>query len=105
IQLHADLEEAGAASGAGWFRVFRRITLMLILPGLISVWVWVAAHAGRELSSALILQGRDNTMLSTLLWDYWAAGQPNRAAAVGVWLIAALGLMVGAWQLLQRRPR
>jgi len=105
IQLHADLEDAGAASGAGWFRVFRRITLMLALPGLISVWVWVAAHAGRELSSALILQGRDNVVLSTLLWDYWAAGQPNRAAAVGVWFIVALGLMVGAWQLLQRRAR
>jgi iron(III) transport system permease protein len=103
VQLHRDLEEAGAASGAGWFRVFRRITAALILPGLISVWIWVAAHAGRELSSALMLQGRDNVVLSALLWDYWAAGQPNRAAAVGVWLIAALGLAVGAWQALQRR--
>ena len=105
IQLHAELEEAGAASGAGWWRVFRRITLALALPGLVAVWIWVAAHAGRELSSALILQGRDNVVLSTLLWDFWSAGQPNRAAAVGVWLIVALGLMVGAWQMLQRRER
>ncbi len=105
IQLHADLEEAGAASGAGWWRVFRRITLALTLPGLVAVWMWVAAHAGRELSSALILQGRDNVVLSTLLWDYWSAGQPNRAAAVGVWLIVALGVLVGAWQALQRRGR
>lgn len=103
VQLHRDLEDAGSASGAGWFRVFRRITALLILPALVSVWIWVAAHAGRELSSALMLQGRDNVVLSALLWDYWAAGQPNRAAAVGVWLIAALGLAVGAWQLLQRR--
>lgn len=77
----------------------------LALPGLVAVWIWVAAHAGRELSSALILQGRDNVVLSTLLWDFWSAGQPNRAAAVGVWLIVALGVMVGAWQMLQRRER
>lgn len=105
IQLHRDLEDAGAASGAGWFRTFRRITVVLILPGLISVWIWVAAHAGRELSSALMLQGRDNVVISTLLWDYWAAGQPNRAAAVGVWLTIVLGAMVGVWQLFQRRER
>jgi iron(III) transport system permease protein len=103
IQLHAELEEAGAASGAGWWRVFRKITLVLSLPGLISVWVWVAAHAGRELSSALILQGRDNTMISTLLWDYWVSGAPTKAAAVGVWLIVGLGIIVATWQILERR--
>lgn len=103
IQLHAELEEAGAASGAGWWRVFRKITVVLAFPGLISAWVWVAAHAGRELSSALILQGRDNTMISTLLWDYWVSGAPTKAAAVGVWLIVGLGIIVAIWQLLERR--
>jgi iron(III) transport system permease protein len=105
IQLHSDLEEAGAASGAGWWRVFRKITLALSLPGLVSVWVWVAAHAGRELSSALILQGRENTMISTLLWDYWVSGAPTKAAAVGVWLIVGLGIIVAVWQILDRRSR
>jgi iron(III) transport system permease protein len=105
IQLHADLEDAGAASGGNWFRVFRKITVRLAMPGLIAVWVWVAAHAGRELSSALILQGRDNIVISTLLWDYWSAGQPNSAAAVGVWLIVVLGVLVGIWQFLDRKSR
>ena len=103
IQLHADLEDAGSASGGTWFLVFRRITARLAMPGMIAVWIWVAAHAGRELSSALILQGRDNIVISTLLWDYWSAGQPNTAAAVGVWLIVTLGVLVGIWQLLERR--
>ena len=79
--------------------------LLAVLPALVAVWVWVVAHAMRELSTALMLQGRDNVVLSTLLWDYWSGGVPNKAAAVGVWLIAALVLIVGLWSALARRER
>jgi iron(III) transport system permease protein len=63
------------------------------------------AHAMRELSSALMLQGLNNTVISTLLWEYWSGGEPNKAAAVGVWLILALLLVVTAWQIPMRRGR
>lgn len=102
-QLSADLEEAAAASGAGWARTFRRVTLPLMFPALAAVWVWVLAHAVRELSAALMLQGRTNTVVSTLLWDYWTSGQQVTAAAVGVWLMAALLVVVAVWQLLSSR--
>lgn len=104
-QLSADLEEAAATSGAGWGRTFRRVTLPLMLPALAAVWVWVVAHAMRELSAALVLHGRNNTVLSTLLWDYWSSGRQVTAAAVGVWLIAALLLLVGGWQVVTGRSR
>jgi iron(III) transport system permease protein len=105
VQLHRDLEEAASVSGAGFWTVLRRIVLPLALPALIAVWVWVwvFAHAARELSTALMLHGRHNTVISTLMWNFWSGGDGPRAAAVGVWLMLALFLLVGLWQLLVRR--
>jgi iron(III) transport system permease protein len=103
IQLHRDLEEAAATSGAGATRVLRRITLPLVLPGLAAIWLWVVAHVVRELSTALMLHKRQNTVITTLLWDYWSSGEPTEAAAVAVWLIVALAMLVGGWQFLGRR--
>jgi iron(III) transport system permease protein len=97
MQMHPELEEAGRTSGASWLFLMRRITMPLIAPGMIAVWVWVVAHAMRELSAALMLQGMDNPVVSTLLWEYWSGGEPNKAAAVGVWLMAALVIVVTLW--------
>jgi len=94
FQISGELEESAHTSGAGWMRTFREITLPLMRPALIAVWIWVAAHAMRELSAALMLQGRDNAVFPTLLWGYWDAGQATVAAAAGVWLIGALFVFV-----------
>ena len=90
IQLHPELEEAGRTSGASEARILRRVTLPLVAPALVATWVWVLAHALRELSSALLLRSFDNMTVPTLLWDYWSGGEPTRAAAVGVWLVLAV---------------
>jgi len=105
VQMHPELEEAGRTCGASWPRVLRKITVPLLAPGLFAVWIWVVAHAMRELSSALMLQGLDNTVISTLLWEYWSGGELNKAAAVGVWLILALLLVVTVWQVSVRRSQ
>jgi iron(III) transport system permease protein len=104
-QLSPDLEEAAATSGSAWSRTFRCVTLPLMFPAVAAVWIWVVTHVMRELSSALILQGRNNIVLSTLLWDYWSSGKQVTAAAVGVWLIIALLLLLGGWQLASSRRR
>ncbi|HTY66546.1 MAG TPA: iron ABC transporter permease [Alphaproteobacteria bacterium] len=103
LQLHPELEEAALTSGAGRVRILWRITLPLMWPAAAAVWIWVAAHALRELSSALMLQGRENSVVPTLLWDYWAGGEPTRAAAVGVGLTLTLVLILGLWQAASRR--
>lgn len=99
-QIHADMEDAAHVSGAGWLRSFTHVTLPLILPAVLGVSVWVAAHSLREVSAPLLLRGRDNSMMATLLWDYWAQGRPSTAAAVGVILIAVLAVLVTLWQVL-----
>lgn len=103
LQLHPDLEEAGLIAGGNPLGVLRKITLKLMQPALAAVWLWVFAHALRELSSALMLQGRDNFVVPTLLWDYWSSGEPNRAAAVGIWLTIVLVVFLALWQFLAQR--
>lgn len=103
LQLHSDLEEAAQTSGARWFRLMRSIIVPLTLPALLAVWIWVLAHCMRELTSALLLQGRGNTTVPVLLYGFWSGGQPNRAAAVGVWLVAAMLVVVGLWQFVMSR--
>jgi iron(III) transport system permease protein len=103
MQLHPELEEAAATSGAGRWRILARITFPLVWPAFAAVWIWVLAHALRELSSALLLQGRDNAVIPTLLWDYWSGGEPNRTAAGGLWLTIALVLFLVLWRAVSRR--
>jgi len=103
LQLHPELEEAAFTSGASRLRVLRRVTTPLVWPAVAAVWIWVAAHAARELSSALMLQGRDNAVVPTLLWDYWSGGEPPRAAVGGIWLTVVLMLAMAVWRMLARR--
>ncbi len=90
-------------SGAGPARVLRRILVPLFLPAALAVWIWVFAHALRALSTPIMLQGRDNVVLSTLLWGYWNTGEPTIAAAIGVWLVVLLAVATIAWRACARR--
>jgi len=103
VQIHPELEEAARTSGAGSLRVLARITAPLVWPAVAAIWIWVFAHAMRELSTALMLSGRNNIVLPTLLWDYWTGGEPTRAATVGVWLLAALAVFLALWHVLNNR--
>lgn len=105
LQFSKDLEEAAQTSGARWSTVFRAITLPMMKPALVGVWVWVAAHALREMSGALMLQGTNNSVVPTLLWGYWESGRPTIAAAAGVWLILAMLILVTIWALVTTRRK
>lgn len=105
LQFSKDLEEAAQTSGARWSTVFRAITLPMMKPALVGVWVWVAAHALREMSGALMLQGTNNSVVPTVLWGYWESGRPTIAAAAGVWLIVAMLILVTAWALVSTRRK
>lgn len=102
LQMHNELEEAARTSGATPLKVMLRITLPIVLPALLGVWVWVASHSLRELSTALMLQGYDNSVVTTLLWDAWAGGDVTRSAAIGMWLIIATSALLLVWQVVTR---
>jgi iron(III) transport system permease protein len=105
IQIHHELEEASPVSSASWLRTLVKIIFPLLIPAIISVWIWVGGHAMRELSAALMLASGRNALLSTLLWGFWEGGEMPVAATVGVVLIAFLILLMSLAELFARRTR
>lgn len=106
LQLHRDLEEAAQVGGVSWFKAFRYIVLPLLLPSVISGWVFVALHALRETTMALMLYSPSSRVISLLMWDTWQSGEVSKAAAAGVVLMVATGFIILAGRIVdQRRAR
>ena len=55
LQIHKELEESAAMSGASWGMTFRRIVLPLLKPGLLAGFIYVVIVSIRELSSSILL--------------------------------------------------
>lgn len=94
LQLHRELEEAGATSGATKAQAIRRIVVPLVIPSIISLYVWVMVHSFREFSLAVMLRTGNNEVLSTVLYSYWDNGQADFAAAIAVTMMLSLGVIV-----------
>jgi iron(III) transport system permease protein len=94
LQLHRDLEDAAHVGGAGWLTTFRRIVLPLLWPAVVSGWVFVALHALRDTTMALMLYTPSSRVISVLLWDTWQSGEVPRAAATGVVLMLATAVII-----------
>jgi iron(III) transport system permease protein len=93
LQIHKELEEAASVNGAGWFSMFTRITMPLLTPAMVSVWVWAALISMREVSSALMLSGPNSTVLSVVIWNQWTDGGIPQASALGI-IMLALGAVI-----------
>jgi iron(III) transport system permease protein len=99
MQVHGELEEASQMAGAPWVRTLRRITVPLLAPAMINVFLWVAVHAMQELSMALMLYNPDTVVVSTMIWSMWQNGRTADAAVLGVILILLSGLLLLGGQL------
>jgi iron(III) transport system permease protein len=94
LQIHRELEESAAMSGASWATTFRRVVLPLIAPGLLAGWIYILIVSIRELSTSILLYGPDSEVLSTLVWELWDNGQYVELSALGVLFVAALLILV-----------
>jgi iron(III) transport system permease protein len=102
LQLHRDLEDAAHVGGAGWLVTLRRIVVPLLWPAVISGWVLVALHALRDTTMALMLYSPSSRVISLLLWDTWQSGEVPRAAATGVILMLATGVIIAGGRFFSR---
>jgi iron(III) transport system permease protein len=103
LQISGELEEAAAVAGASLLRTLRQIILPLLLPTIVAMIIWIVVHSVREFSIAVILQSGHNSVLSTVLFNYWETGSPEHAAALAVLLMLLLLALVGFMTMLTRR--
>jgi iron(III) transport system permease protein len=102
IQIHKELEEASQVSGASSWRTFGTIMLPLLFPAFMNVWVWIAIHAFREATLAVMLMTPANVVLSSLIWTRWREGIEHGLVAAMSVLVLSLSLLVafvGRWRL------
>jgi iron(III) transport system permease protein len=103
LQIHKELEESAAMSGASWGMTFRRVVLPLLKPGLLAGWIYVMIVSIRELSSSILLYSPGTEVVSIMIWELWQNGQYVELSALGVMLIVALFCLVVLAQLIGRR--
>jgi iron(III) transport system permease protein len=103
LQIHKELEESAAMSGASWLTSFRRIILPLLKPGLVAGWIYIVIVSIRELSSSILLYSPGTEVISILIWELWENGQYVELSALGVMFILGLFVLVLVAQLVGRR--
>lgn len=103
VQLHKELEESAAMSGASWWTAFRRVVLPLLKPGLLAGWIYIVIVSVRELSSSILLYSPGTEVVSIVIWEMWQNGQYVELSAFGVMLISTLFVFVMTAQWLGKR--
>jgi len=103
LQIHKELEESAAMSGAGWGTTFRRIVLPLLKPGLLSGWIYIMIVSIRELSSSILLYSPGTEVVSITIWELWENGQYVELSALGVMFILLLFVLVMISQAVGRK--
>lgn len=99
-QIGREAEEAAHMSGASWTQTFRRVTLPLLLPGLVAGWIYVVIVSVRELSSSIILYSPSSEVLPVRIFVLYEGGQFTDLAALGIVLVVVLvGLALAAYRL------
>ncbi len=94
LQIHKELEESAAMSGASWGTTFYRVVLPLLKPGLLAGWIYIVIVSIRELSTSILLYSPGTEVVSVLIWELWENGQYVELSALGVMFIIALFMLV-----------
>jgi iron(III) transport system permease protein len=103
-QIHRELEEAAATSGASTGQIMARVVLPLILPFLLAAWIYVFVLSVRELGASIFLVGPGTNVLGTISLTMWEEGGSYGAvAALGVLQILPLLIIVAGLRWLESR--
>lgn len=92
IQIHRDLERAAEVSGVGRLDTVFRIVIPIVRPQILNAWLFIFAHAMRDLAIPLVFLTSQTVMLSSALWLLW--GYPNVTGAAALSMVLAGMLLV-----------
>ena len=98
-----NLVRAGASLGANPFRVFFKVTLPMILPGVVSGALFAFITSWDELVVAIFLAGAEEHTLPRLMWSGIRELLSPTITAVATMLILFSILLMVTMELLRRR--
>ncbi|MFH2113055.1 MAG: iron ABC transporter permease [Spirochaetota bacterium] len=93
-QLDPTLEESSTIAGANWFYTFRRVSLPLILPGIISGSILTFSTLLQELSTTILLYGAKTRTVPIQIYSAVADGKMGEASALSVILLLVVFAIV-----------
>jgi iron(III) transport system permease protein len=94
IAIDRQIEESARMCGAGALRVLWRIVLPLAMPAMVATWIYVFMNTIRDLSTAVLLSGANNAIVSVVILDLWNNGEVSQLAALSM-IIVAGGAVLG----------
>lgn len=104
--MDPSLEESSRVTGAGKLRTLFKVTMPLVLPGLLGAVVFVFAEMLGSFAAALVLglPGRF-FVVTTAIWQYTLSYPPEygKAAALGLALFAVMFLTLSFYRWMVRR--
>ena len=83
-QVSGQLEEAAVMAGADFATIFRRITLPLVAPMLMSVFLLIFAGTLRDIGTVVLIATPGTQTMALLMFDFAVSGQLESAAVIGV---------------------
>ena len=93
-QLDEALEESSFIAGANWFYTFRRVTLPLILPGIVAGTILTFSTLLQELSTTILLYSSKTQTLPIQIYNAVADGKFGEASALSVLLMVTVFIFV-----------
>ena len=103
LQIHRDLDDAGATFGLRTVDVIWHVLRPLVGPALLSAWLWMGLLAYRELTVAMMLVTDKNITLPVFIWGVYSEGQIGQAAALTILLGCAIVPLIVAYFAVARR--
>ncbi len=103
LQIHRELEEAAAVSGAPALTAFRRVVMPLLSPSLIAGWLFIFLVSTRVLSLPVLLSGPSSQTMAVAMFDLWGNGQGPELAALGLLWSVAMTCIALAFYFVARR--
>lgn len=89
-QLNPSLEEASTIAGANWFYTFRRVSVPLIMPAIISGSILTLTTLLQELSTTILLYSSKTRTVPIQIYGAVADGKLGEASALSVILLVVV---------------
>jgi putative spermidine/putrescine transport system permease protein len=92
--LDRRLELAAASLGASPYRVLATVTLPLLMPGLVSGWLFGAVLSFNEFTASLFVTGQRTQTLPVAMYNYVREYADPSMAALSVIYIVGIGILL-----------